>query len=163
MFFRGAPFQRDAHGGCNLLPIPRLPNISAGLSTPDTIAAIRHIFLRARAGGFQGGPRTLRSNRRDPAPYRITPVGIHSCEGREAGQSTQAPRLRSPQAVSRPQLVVLARQRGLARFTREEVLYVRRLLGNRVRAFDHGGNLTHLRRHRVFQVERIAAVGRLSR
>jgi hypothetical protein len=168
MFFRGAPFQRDGPGGCNLVPASPLFSTTTDLvpseltTGPQKRPLSTVSIYRLPSSGLQ----------RRRAPNSIAPTLLTCASGWHTPTHSFCRTCFSYKPYSRfinhraavrrqgggapsPSRQPRAHHKGLVQ-SHERVTYVRRLLGNRIRSFDHGRDSLHLRGHPLFPSERIA-------
>lgn len=181
MFFRGH-IQRPGHGRCNLHPKPAASSNGAELSASSSIApteTILQTFCRRIVIHPRRTQKVSDGDHRHPfhmprVRFPGTPAGVSrvTCCNQPCVVglvlnclSRRIWRQRNPTPASRSArpgwLCIQPRpsrriNKGLVRFARGEVTYVRSVLGNRVRALGNGGDLTHLHRHHLLQFERLA-------
>lgn len=146
MFFRGTSFQRDGHGGCNLLPASALPSKNAHLFPCVLKAHLK--ALRPRSFFFSITPALELEHPLECDAY--DPLMVPAVSSTIALRSDARADENHPHGVC-----PCASRRTRASRTSERVTYVRCLLGHRIWSFDYGRNPLHLRRHPIFQTERI--------
>lgn len=178
MFFRGALFRRDWHDGCTLLTLQTPLNDHAVLPPSGVVTLTESVFLGFRipvASRRRQRPVLRACSDRDPfdltratfpgpgperrARARLQPGSCRSSNftlalGKRLRQLPQ-PTRHNP-AEDDDVLPAKARTQRTRAGSRERVIYVRRLLGNRIWSLGDGSDPLHLRRHPLLQAKRVA-------